>query len=305
MPIKKTKKKSTKIYRNISKKIKQQIRKASSKSLERLNLSKKDINRIVDDFVTNFFSPKTSKSSLLEKQERYAAYNLGKGYGVSSIKEEVNNCIKLLGVKPYIFIDIGANIGEYSKEVLNRFPDIEVYMFEPSNFHRTNLTNLFGFLPNVNINNIALSNKSGETVLYSDKYGSPLSSLTERNLEHLDINFKYKENIISQRFDEFWKKIKNNNRIIDYVKIDVEGNELLVLEGFGELINKTRLIQFEFGGSNIDTRTYFKDFWLYFMKHNFSIYRISPIGLLFISKYWEMDEIFLTTNYIAVNKNNI
>jgi hypothetical protein len=64
------------------------------------------------------------------------------------------------------------------------------------------------------------------------------------------------------------------NPIIDYVKIDVEGWELSVLQGFGDLVYNMRVIQFEFGGSNIDTRTFFQDFWYFFKDHNFSIYRI-------------------------------
>jgi len=264
--------------------------------------SKEEVNKFIDNFILNFFSPKESKFSSLEKQERYAAFNLGKGYGVSSIKEEVDNCLYFIKNKPFIFIDIGANKGEYSKEILDRFPDIEIYLFEPSSFHKDNLTKMFGSFPNVQINNIALSNKTGTQYLYSDKYGSPLASLTKRNLDHFDMDFEYKEEIKTQRFDEYWKTTDNVKNSIDYVKIDVEGHELSVLEGIGEFIKKIKLIQFEFGGSNIDTRTYFKDFWIFFNKHDFTIYRITPFGLLYISKYWEMDEVFLVTNYIAINK---
>ena len=178
-------------------------------------------------------------------------------------------------------------------------------MFEPSSFHKKKLDNLFSSNNNIHINQLALSNKSGKQVLYSDKYWSPLASLTKRDLNHLNIDFEYKEEIQSQRFDEYWEKQNNPNTTIDYVKIDVEGHELSVLEGIGEFIKKIKLIQFEFGGSNIDTRTYFKDFWNYFNKYDFTIYRITPQGLLYISKYWEMDEIFLVTNYIAINKHNL
>ena len=209
----------------------------------------------------------------------------------------------MFNLRPYIFIDIGANKGDYSKEVFRQFPDMEIYMFEPSKYHKNNLSKLYGKNPNIHINNIGLSNKSYKTTLYSDHYGSALSSLTQRNVPNIDFN--YKEEVEIQRFDEYWNTTENVNNIIDYVKIDVEGHELDVLEGIGKYIDQIRLIQFEFGGTNIDTRTYFKDFWNYFKKHNFSIYRITPKGLLYIYKYWEMDEVFLTTNYIAFNKNNI
>ena len=302
--ISKSKLKFNKLHKQISQKI-HNLHLNKKKNYKSLKKIKEDEKKIIDEFIMNFFSPKASKFSLLEKQERYAAFNLGKGYGVSSIKEEVNHCLYFFKQRPFIFIDIGANKGEYSKEVLNRYPDIEIYMFEPSNFHKKNLEKLFGLNPNVHINNIALSNITGKQILYSDTYGSPLASLTKRDLNHLNINFEYKEEIETQRFDEYWKTTDNFNNIIDYVKIDVEGNEFKVLAGIGEFIRKIRLIQFEFGGSNIDTRTYFRDFWNYFNKYDFSIYRITPQGLLFISKYWEMDEVFLVTNYIAINTHNI
>ena len=101
-----------------------------------------------------------------------------------------------------------------------------------------------------------------------------------------------------QRFDNYWE---DKYSILDYVKIDVEGHELDVLEGFGNLIQRVRLIQFEFGGCNIDTRTFFQDFWYYFTEKEFLIFRITPRGPLLIKNYSEKDEIFLTTNYIALN----
>ena len=85
------------------------------------------------------------------------------------------------------------------------------------------------------------------------------------------------------------------------VKIDVEGHELTALKGFGNALNATRVLQFEFGGCNIDTRTYFQDFWYFFKGQDFEIYRITPVGAEKITRYNERDEFFSTTNYIAVN----
>lgn len=112
------------------------------------------------------------------------------------------------------------------------------------------------------------------------------------------MNFKEQVSLI--RFDEYWK---NKDQLIDYVKIDVEGHELDVLEGFGELINKIKLIQFEFGGCNIDTRTFFQDFWYFFQEKEFLLYRISPRGCRQIKFYTPREENFITSNYIAVNQN--
>ena len=51
--------------------------------------------------------------------------------------------------------------------------------------------------------------------------------------------------------------------MIDFFKIDVEGHEMDVLKGIGDKISNIKLIQFEFGGCNIDTRCFFQDFWYF------------------------------------------
>ena len=89
---------------------------------------------------------------------------------------------------------------------------------------------------------------------------------------------------------------------MDIVKIDIEGHELSALNGFGKAIFSTSVIQFEFGGCNIDTKTYFQNFWYFFKEHNFDLFRITPLGIEGIKSYKESDEYFSTTNYIAVNR---
>lgn len=222
----------------------------------------------------------------------------GKGWGAITIKYEINNCLRLIKKKPEIFIDIGANKGFYTNYLLQKVPNIECHLFEPSSENFKILNDKFPN-DNISINKCALSNVNSKTELYSDYSGSGLASLTKRRLDHFGIKMSHKEEVSLVRFDSYWQ---NANLIIDYVKIDVEGHELDVLKGFGEIINNVRLIQFEFGGCNIDTRTYFQDFWYFFSKSNFKLYRINPRGVERIEKYSENDECFLTTNYIAINR---
>lgn len=40
---------------------------------------------------------------------------------------------------------------------------------------------------------------------------------------------------------------------VDFVKIDTEGYELEVLKGFGEALKKVKVIQFEYGGTYLDS----------------------------------------------------
>ena len=89
---------------------------------------------------------------------------------------------------------------------------------------------------------------------------------------------------------------------MDIIKLDIEGHELSAIKGLGAIVQQTSIFQFEFGGCNIDTRTYFKDFFDFFKDNNFEIYRITPFGVELISNYRETDEFFSTTNFLALNK---
>jgi len=64
-----------------------------------------------------------------------------------------------------------------------------------------------------------------------------------------------------------------------------------------------RALSFEFGGCNIDSRTFFQDYWYFLTGLGYTIFRITPRGGAFrITQYRETLEYFLTTNYIAVRE---
>ncbi len=238
---------------------------------------------------------------LLNRIERMTAKFQGKGYGTASIAQEVKLVHQLLQSRPKIALDIGGNIGDYTAELKRVTNDLEVHVFEPASVNVVKLKDRYGSDGLVVINQVALSDTAEKAVLYSDEPGSGLGSLTKRNLQHFDILFEVNEPVEKIRFEDYWSHTLGR-RAVDIAKIDVEGHELSVLMGFGEALGCTRLIQFEFGGANIDTRTYFQDFWYFFKHHNFDIFRISPIGLHKVLRYSEVDEFFSTTNYLARNK---
>jgi hypothetical protein len=64
---------------------------------------------------------------------------------------------------------------------------------------------------------------------------------------------------------------------------------------------KIDFIQFEFGGCNIDSKTYFQDFW-YLLKDNNRIYHILQDDIYELTTYEETHKIFITINYLAIRK---
>ena len=95
---------------------------------------------------------------ILQKFEQLFLISRGKGFNFS-INLELKNVLKLRN-KINVFVDIGANKGKYTDEILKRFPNAKGYLFEPNII-------LFKFLKrkyknkNIIIFNKALSNKIG------------------------------------------------------------------------------------------------------------------------------------------------
>ena len=59
---------------------------------------------------------------------------------------------------------------------------------------------------------------------------------------------------------------QNNIAYISYLKLDIEGNELSALEGAKDYLlgGFIKIIHFEYGGCSLDSRTYLRDFFLFF-----------------------------------------
>ena len=66
----------------------------------------------------------------------------------------------------------------------------------------------------------------------------------------------------------------------DFVKFDIEGAELMALKGASKALaaGKIGAMSLEFGSGNINSRTFFRDFWDLLTGYGFEIYRVLPSG---------------------------
>jgi len=148
-----------------------------------------------------------------------------------------------------IFIDIGSNIGYYSLLAKNLVGlKGKVHSFEPTpRTFKILKGNTINF-KNIKINQLALLNKEG-SVFFTD-YGSQYSVFNTLNKRMDKDFFKGKKaktiKIKTIILDEYCRE---NNIKPDFIKIDAEGTEYLILEGMSHVLKSSRpLIILEVSG---------------------------------------------------------
>ena len=198
--------------------------------------------------------------------------------------------------------DVGANRGQFLDLAISGLGPrpFSIHCFEPSAATFKMLTEGRRIDPRVILNPFALGKVSGESTLYYDQPGSGMASLTKRRLAHFGTDFNCSERVRVETLDRYCEE--RGIKHVDLLKMDVEGHEMDVLLGAERmLVRSVRMVMFEFGGCNIDTRTYFQDFFYLLQKYGMQLYRITPSGFLYpIASYLEQFEQFRTTNFLAV-----
>ncbi len=222
--------------------------------------------------------------------------NSGEANVVDYVSKKLPNGIAL------VIFDVGAHLGDYSNMLLEHLKNrkIQIHAFEPSNttFQKLKI-NLAG--KKVLLHNLGFSNEAKKMSLFYDYQTSVYASVYQRKLDHENRVMNISETIELTTIDDFCRQ--HNVSHIHFLKMDIEGHEFFALQGAKEMIKKNiDFIQFEFSAANIDSRTYFKDFY-YLLSENYNIYRVLRDGLCPLKNYNETQEVFFTTNYLAERKS--
>jgi FkbM family methyltransferase len=202
--------------------------------------------------------------------------------------------------------DVGANEGDYALALLEAFqnhPNAKIVAFEISpRTYEPLARRLAGRAP-ITLEPIGLSAKAESRTLFqtASTHDSGMASLYPRRLDHFHTSLDVREQVRLDTLDHYCRTHAVER--IDFLKLDIEGHELSALQGAGQMLESGRIdfIQFEFGGCNIDSRTYFQDFY-YLLHERYSLYRILPHGFRVIPAYQESQEAFMTTNFLARRK---
>ena len=248
-----------------------------------------------------------SRSASIRTQRKYerlhgrslSRLNFGNGDGATNGEAWfVRHLADTLPSRPIIF-DVGANVGAYTKILIEAIESPVIHCFEPSLAAFELLEKNLGNAPGVHLHNLGFGAEEATLTLFADEPGSAMGSLYRRRLDHFGISVDPIEQVRIARLDAFCAE--HGIGRVDFLKVDAEGHDFSVLEGAGEMLDPEHVaaIQFEFGGTNIDSRTYLQDFF-YLLTPRYTIHRLLPNGLWPIRQYGEQHEVFLYTNYVCL-----
>lgn len=181
----------------------------------------------------------------------------------NKIKNEINS--------GDVILDIGANIGYYTLMFARLVgKNGQVYAFEPEQYNfnllKENIT--LNNYNNVQIEQVAVSNFNGKATLHISKNKTGMHRL------HQSVYCENSTEVDVLKIDDYL--MKKNIKKIDFIKIDVEGAELDVLQGMINTIiqNKVKLL-LEFIPENLVEHMAIPMELLKFLTdHNFEIYAI-------------------------------
>jgi FkbM family methyltransferase len=235
--------------------------------------------------------------------ETYLALLQGKGAGDGwELKAEVHVAAKLVERRNPVIFDVGANVGKWSKIFLNKRPDAQMFLFEPAPACHAAIEDLH--LSKAKIIRSAVGRRKETALLHTCNPTAEIASLYARRVS-AEVKFSSFE-VPVVRLDDIIEEFQIE--IVDFIKLDIEGAELDALLGAAAALRSgtIRALSFEFGMNNIDSRTFFRDFWDLLVPLGFSVFRIAPGGTLMrIREYREELEYFkIVSNYVAVRSND-
>ena len=223
-----------------------------------------------------------------------------KGHFSHFESDTAKNILEKVNVMHPIILDVGANIGLFSKAFANsRFKPKIIFSFEPSSYVFSILKRVTKRYPTVKCIQVAISNKQGTTTLNMPV--KPSGSIRV-GLSHIGktIDGVYlKEEIKTETLDDFLQF--NQLKSVDLVKIDVEGAEYLVLEGAQNLLTEIRPIWFvEITDMGDRFQKNGKDVFNTFVNHNYLPYVYNSKA-----EFREQEEFVCGYNYLFIpNEKN-
>jgi FkbM family methyltransferase len=134
-------------------------------------------------------------------------------------------------------VDVGANRGQFALVAARRFPHAALWCFEPLPVARAKLQAILGSRPGVTVLDTALAAEAGEHDMHVTRHddSSSLHAVGPRQLEEFPGTDEVSSvRVRTARLDEVLTRAQVVAPAL--LKLDVQGSELEVLQGAGEML---------------------------------------------------------------------
>jgi FkbM family methyltransferase len=196
--------------------------------------------------------------------------------------------------------DVGANVGEWATDALEHHPQARVHCFEivPDTFEILRQT-LAPYAGRTVLNGFGLSDRPAAVRIFVNPESTLVSSLYAfGNTEHrMTVEGQLRSGSDYMR--------EHGIAHVDYLKIDVEGAEALVLKGLAPELQagRIRLLHFEYNRGALESRFLLKDFYALLEPMGYCLGKLYPDGVLFQDYRWDLED-FMGPNYVACRRND-
>lgn len=234
-------------------------------------------------------------ASLLQIGAKILGYNNFENSNISGEKFFINTILSRL--KPSLCVDVGANVGSYSDELLAAL-DTNVIAFEPLLSPYAELELLKDKYPDrFTPENLAVGDKSGTSTINFNPAATEHASLiiSHENISYINNSCNQEIKIVS--LDEYFASRADSP---DFIKIDVEGFESEVLSGAQRLLlnSPPKCLQIE-----INWHQLFRCHSLWSLSQylpSYHVYQLLPNAICLKDPRDPLSNLFMFSNFIFI-----
>jgi FkbM family methyltransferase len=205
--------------------------------------------------------------------------------------------LEQLGSDLGVVFDVGANVGDWTARALAAGAR-EVHAFEISPTTAAGVTQRYAGDARVRVNAFGLGAAPGTVAIHHFPDHPALTTITD--YPH-DAPSTVIEAPVST--GDAYMADAGIERI-DFLKLDVEGAEPQVIEGFGAAFANGAIgaVQYEYGRVAILTKYLLRDFFAQMVEYGFRVGRIEPNGVEFLDYDMALEN-FKDSNWLAVHRS--
>jgi FkbM family methyltransferase len=205
--------------------------------------------------------------------------------------------LEQLGADLGVVFDVGANVGDWTEKALAAGAK-SVHAFEISPPTAAGTTKRYAGDNRVRVNAFGLSSAPGTVTIHHYPDHPALTTITDYPHDAASTAIE----VPVSTGDTYMAEMGVER--IDFLKLDVEGAEPSVIEGFAKAFGNGAIgaVQYEYGRVCILTKYLLRDFYEQMTAYGFTVGRIAPNGVEFMD-YDMALETFADSNWLAVHRD--